>query len=95
MKSELHPKYGPVIFRDASNGKEWYGASTKLNGPKEVRDGVEYHVITLEISGYSHPFFTGEQGLVDTAGRVDKFKRRFGTNIQSRKKTASTAAPKA
>ncbi len=90
MKAEIHPEYGPVIFRDASNGKEWLGASTKLSGPKEVRDGIEYSVITLEISGYSHPFYTGEQGLVDTAGRVDKFKKRFGASMTSRKKKATT-----
>ena len=85
MKKETHPQYGPVLFRDASNGKEWIGASTKLNGPKETRDGVEYPVVMLEISGYSHPFFTGERSFVDTAGRVDKFNRRFG-RVQSRKK---------
>ncbi len=91
MKTDTHPKYGPVIFRDASNGKEWIGASTKLDGPTEERDGVQYNVITLEISGYSHPFYTGEQGLVDTTGRVDKFKKRFGATITSRKKKTAGA----
>ena len=87
MKTDIHPKYGPVIFRDASSGDEWIGGSTKLDGPTEVRDGVEYHVITLEISSHSHPFYTGRKSLVDTAGRVDKFNKRFqkGSMLRTKK----------
>lgn len=86
MKKKGHPQYGPVIFRDNQTGDEWFGASTKLDGKVEVRDGVEYHVIPLEISSFSHPFYSGRKTFVDSAGRVDKFKKRFGAGIVSRKK---------
>lgn len=87
MKDKIHPKYGPVIFRDVSCGEQWIGASTKLDGPKEVIDGVEYHVISLEISSITHPFYSGKKSFVDTAGRVDKFNKRFGAgSLRSKKK---------
>lgn len=91
MKSNIHPKYGPVLYRDASSGEEWIGYSTKLDGPVEVRDGVECHVITLEISSASHPFFSGKKSFVDTAGRVEKFNKRFARPVVSRKAAKKTA----
>lgn len=94
MKKDIHPKYGPVIYRDASSGEEWISNSTKLDGPVEVRDGVEYHVIPLEISSISHPFFSGKKSFVDTAGRVEKFNKRFARPVVSRK-AAKKAAPAA
>ena len=84
MKDKIHPKYGPVIFRDISCGEEWYGMSTKLDGPKETRDGIDYHVISLEISSLTHPFYSGKNTLIDTTGRVDKFQKRF-QSLRSRK----------
>ena len=79
MKKELHPaNYRFVVFKDMSNG---YSFLTRSTAPsKEVvkwEDGNEYPLIKLEISSMSHPFFTGQNILVDTAGRIDKFKTRY------------------
>ncbi len=79
MKKEIHPSnYRKVIFRDMSNGHMFLSKSTASS--KEMvqwEDGSEYPVIKLEISNTSHPFYTGKNMLVDTAGRIDKFKRRY------------------
>ena len=79
MKKDLHPKnYRFVVFRDMSNGYSFLSRSTAHS--KEMvkwEDGKEYPVIKLEISNTSHPFYTGKNVLVDTAGRIDKFKRRY------------------
>jgi large subunit ribosomal protein L31 len=79
MKKDLHPKnYRFVVFRDMSNGYSFLSRSTAYS--KEMvkwEDGKEYPVIKLEISNTSHPFYTGKNVLVDTAGRIDKFKRRY------------------
>lgn len=79
MKKELHPKnYRFVVFKDMSNG---YSFLTRSTAPsKETvkwEDGNEYPLIKLEISSMSHPFFTGTNILVDTAGRIDKFKKKY------------------
>ena len=79
MKKEIHPEdYRPVIFKDMSND---YAFMTKSTAPsKETikwEDGNEYPLIKLEISHKSHPFYTGKMKLVDTAGRIDKFKNRY------------------
>jgi len=80
MKKDIHPAaYRTVIFKDISLDKQWLGkstANTKETGKWE--DGTEYPLIKLEISSESHPFFTGKMKLVDTAGRIDKFKKRYG-----------------
>lgn len=79
MKKDLHPKgYRFVVFKDMSNGYQFLSRSTAES--KETvkwEDGVEYPVIKLEISNTSHPFYTGKNVLVDTAGRIDKFKKRY------------------
>jgi len=79
MKQGIHPeKYKFVVFRDMSNGNEFLGKSTASS--KETtkwEDGNDYPVIKLEISNTSHPFYTGKNMLVDTAGRIDKFKKRY------------------
>jgi large subunit ribosomal protein L31 len=79
MKQGIHPeKYRFVVFRDMSNGHEFLSKSTAAS--KETikwEDGNEYPVIKLEISNMSHPFYTGKNMLVDTAGRIDKFKKRY------------------
>ncbi len=79
MKEEIHPKsYRLVVFRDMSNGHSFLSRST-ANSRETVQweDGIEYPVIKLEISNTSHPFYTGKNMLVDTAGRIDKFKKRY------------------
>jgi large subunit ribosomal protein L31 len=79
MKEGIHPKaYKFVVFKDTSNGHTFLGRSTA--GSKETvtwEDGKDYPVIKLEISNTSHPFYTGKNMLVDTAGRIDKFKKRY------------------
>ena len=79
MKQGIHPEdYRLVVFKDMSND---YAFLSKSCAPsKETvkwEDGSEYHLIKLEISNKSHPFFTGKSQLVDTAGRIDKFKNRY------------------
>lgn len=79
MKKDLHPaNYRMVVFKDMSNGTTFLSRSTAAS--KETvkhDDGKEYPVIKLEISNTSHPFYTGKNVLVDTAGRIDKFKKRY------------------
>lgn len=75
MQADIHPQINPVIFRDASAGKDFISYSTLTSEEKETIDGVEYYVIQLDVSSASHPFFTGKQNLVDTSGRVERFKR--------------------
>ena len=77
MKQGIHPEnYRFVVFKDMSNGYSFLSRSTAAS--KETilwEDGNEYPVIKLEISNTSHPFYTGKNMLVDTAGRIDKFKK--------------------
>lgn len=79
MKTGIHPEdYRFVIFKDMSNGTTFLTRSAAAS--KETmkwEDGNEYPVIKLEISNTSHPFFTGQNMLVDTAGRIDKFKKKY------------------
>ncbi len=79
MKKDLHPKnYRFVIFKDMSNGTTFLSRSTaNSNETIKHEDGKDYPVIKLEISNTSHPFYTGKNVLVDTAGRIDKFKKRY------------------
>ena len=77
MKKDIHPQIHPVIFRDAGAGKDFIMYSTLTSKEKEKIDGIEYFVIHLDVSSASHPFFTGKQKLVDTSGRVEKFKKRM------------------
>ncbi len=77
MKKEIHPDYHPVVFVDPSVGYELVSRSTLTSGEKRDIDGVEHYVIRMEISSASHPFFTGKQKLVDTAGRVERFRQKY------------------
>lgn len=76
MKNDIHPQVHPVIFVDASNGVEFVTRSTA--SAEETRDlnGVDHQVLRVEVTSASHPFYTGEQRFVDTAGQVEKFKQR-------------------
>ncbi len=78
MKADIHPDYHPVIYVDAAAGEEWISRSTQTSEETRDIDGVSHYVIRLEISSYSHPFFTGKQRFVDTAGQIEKFKRKYG-----------------
>lgn len=79
MKKEIHPNnYRPVVFKDMSNEETFISRST-INAKDTIEiDGVTYPLVKLEITSTSHPFYTGKQKLVDTAGRVDKFMSRYG-----------------
>jgi len=86
MKSGIHPEnYRPVAFRDMSNGDTFISRST-VNAKDSVEiDGATYPLVKLEISSTSHPFYTGKQKLVDTAGRVDKFMSRYAKRMENKK----------
>lgn len=77
MKAGIHPEYHPVVFVDASTNFELVSRSTKTSSETRTIDGVEHYVIHVEISSASHPFFTGEQRFIDTAGRVERFQRKY------------------
>ena len=79
MKKDLHPAdYREVAFKDMSNDEVFITRSTVAAKETITIDGVEYPLVQLEFTSSSHPFFTGKQKLVDTAGRVDKFMSRYG-----------------
>ncbi|WP_300619841.1 type B 50S ribosomal protein L31 [Dokdonella sp.] len=78
MKADIHPNYKQVVFQDISSDFSFLTRST-MSSKETIKweDGQEYPLIKVEISSHSHPFFTGKQKIVDTAGRVDKFRRRY------------------
>ena len=84
MKKDIHPEnYRPVVFKDMSN--EYSFITKSCAETKETikwEDGNEYPLVKLDISHMSHPFFTGVQQFVDTAGRIDKFKNRYSKHIK-------------
>ena len=86
MKKGIHPdNYRPVVFKDMSNDDMFISRSTIAAKDTVEIDGVTYPLVKLEITSSSHPFFTGKQKLVDTAGRVDKFMNRYGKHMQNKK----------
>lgn len=78
MKKDIHPKdYRPVIFRDSSSGEQFLiGSTVKATEKGTWSDGKEYPLYNIEISSASHPFYTGKEKVMDTAGRVEKFQAR-------------------
>ena len=80
MKQGNHPEYRPVIFLDTSANQGFLTRSAiDVKGRETMKweDGKEYPVVKIEVSSESHPYYTGKQKIVDTAGRVEKFKRRY------------------
>ena len=79
MKKDIHPdNYRLVVFRDSSVDKSWLAYSCAPSRENvSWEDGNEYPLVKLEISSESHPFFTGKMKFVDTAGRIDKFNKKF------------------
>lgn len=78
MKPGIHPPYRPVVFRDKSAGTAFLTRSTATSDQTvEWSDGNTYPVIDVDISSASHPFWTGKQRMLDSAGRVEKFQRRY------------------
>ena len=87
MKKGLHPEnYREVVFKDVSNEEILITRSTVATKETIEIDGVTYPLVKLEITNSSHPFFTGKQKLVDTAGRVDKFMSRYAKHMEGKKK---------
>ena len=79
MKEGIHPEnYRLVAFKDMSNDDVFITKSTVLSKDTIKHEGVTYPLVKLEISRTSHPFYTGKQKLLDTAGRVDKFRKKYG-----------------
>lgn len=79
MKPDIHPEYREVVFRDTSTDWSFKTRSAVRSSQTTVwEDGKEYPVVNLEITSSSHPFYTGKQMLVDTAGRVERFRQRYG-----------------
>ncbi|MGE5084741.1 MAG: type B 50S ribosomal protein L31 [Bacillota bacterium] len=79
MKQNLHPKVNTVVFKDISSDYMFFGTSTlSSNEMVKWEDGKEYPLVKVEISSASHPFFTGKQRVMDTEGRIDRFKKRYG-----------------
>ena len=78
MKKDIHPEnYRLVAFKDMSNDDVFLTKSTAYTNETLEVDGVEYPLIKMEISRTSHPYYTGKSKLVDTAGRIDKFKTKY------------------
>lgn len=78
MKADIHPKYQPVVFQDISSDFSFLTRSTMTSKDTiKWEDGETYPLIKLEVSSRSHPFYTGKHKIMDTAGRVDKFRRRY------------------
>ena len=78
MKPDIHPDYRQVVFQDQSSGDNIIVGSTMTTSETITIDGVEYPLAKVELSSRSHPFFTGQMKIVDTAGRVERFERRYG-----------------
>ena len=83
MKPGIHPDYHPVVFKDSSTGKSFLTRSTATSDKTiEWEDGNTYPLLSVDITADSHPFWTGTQRLVDTAGRVEKFNQRYGKRVR-------------
>jgi large subunit ribosomal protein L31 len=79
MKQGIHPDYREVVFVDLSNDFSFVTRSTIQTREKiKWKDGKEYPLVKLEVTSESHPFYTGKQKVLDTAGRIDKFRQKFG-----------------
>lgn len=103
MKKDLRPAdYRPVVFQDLNNGATYLTRSTVATDETITLDGTEYPLVKVHITGSSHPFFTGEERVLDIEGRVDKFKARAAAaekakaaRMAAAKKAKTRAAAKA
>ena len=77
MKSGIHPAYREVVFVDSSTGAKFLMASTIKTDKTIDYEGRKLPLVTVDISSASHPFFTGKQKFIDTAGRVEKFQKKY------------------
>lgn len=90
MKKDIHPSYQEVLFVDSASGHRFVCGSTLQPEAREMFQGKEYPVSYLSISSSSHPFFTGSKQLVDSEGRVEKFKKRFARKQEAGKEESSS-----
>ncbi|HEY1917403.1 MAG TPA: type B 50S ribosomal protein L31 [Streptosporangiaceae bacterium] len=82
MQHEIHPAYGPVVFRDKAADHAFLTRSTARPAETvEWEDGRTYPVLDVEVSSASHPFYTGNTRVMDTAGRVERFNKRYGSRF--------------
>ena len=86
MKKDIHPdNYRPVIFEDTSSGVRFLVSSTvETSATAKWEDGKEYPLQQIEVSSASHPFYTGTERVIDTAGRVEKFKARAARSVEKK-----------
>jgi large subunit ribosomal protein L31 len=92
MQKHIHPEYHPVVFRDRSAGKSFLTNSTRTSEKTVTwEDGREYPVIDVEVSAASHPFWTGRGTVLDTAGRVERFRRRYADKVLPRRRPPGPA----
>jgi len=80
MKADIHPEYREVVFQDVTSDFKFLTRSTLAASSKETikwEDGNEYPLVKIEVSSATHPFYTGQNKVIDTSGRIDKFKRRY------------------
>ena len=89
MKKGIHPDYRDVVFHDLSSDYKFLTRSTVQTKDTIEFEGQTYPLVKIEVSSQSHPFYTGKNVLLDTAGRVDKFRKRYGT----KESATPTAAP--
>lgn len=78
MKADTHPNYHKVIFVDSATGTEWVSRSTMTAKETREVDGEELPVVKLDISSVSHPFWTGKMRELDTDGKIDRYRKRYG-----------------
>jgi large subunit ribosomal protein L31 len=96
MKKSIHPdNYRPVVFQDLNNNTTYLTRSTAITDQTIKLDGVDYPLVKVHISSSSHPFFTGEERVLDIEGRVDKFKARAAAGEAAREKRATAAQKQA
>lgn len=96
MKKSIHPNYRPVVFMDAAANFSFLSSST-VQTTESIKwtDGEEYPLYRVEISSASHPFYTGKMKLMDTAGRVEKFRNKYQNSSYAKRPGTADAAPEA
>jgi large subunit ribosomal protein L31 len=82
MRNGIHPEYRTVVFRDSATGATFRTRSTVSANQTVELDGESLPLVVVETSSSSHPFWTGDQRVIDTAGRVEKFRQRYGTRTR-------------
>ena len=96
MQQDIHPDYHPVVFLDTATGFKFLTRSTMKSKEKiEWEDGNEYPLVKVDVSSASHPFYTGKQKYVDSAGRVEKFQKKYNWDQRRKDAVAKEEAAKA